>query len=148
MTTTYRHRQVGRSVLIAAAALAAFGIGIGIALPAIPLVSLAFVVGCFALVIVLNLMICTLTTEVSASELHWWFGPGIWRKRIALSDIVRVTPVRLAWWYGAGIKYTGRAWVYLVSPGQGVELTLASGSVIRIGTDDPQGLIAALGKQT
>src|SRR6266446_6803882 len=89
----------------------------------------------FAFVAVVHWLLCSMTVEVSGQELRWYFGRGFWRKRIVLSDIARVERVRLPWWYGIGIKYTPRAWVYLVSPGDGVEVHTVSGETVRIGTD-------------
>ena len=64
--------------------------------------------------------------------------------RIALADIARVKRVRLPWWYGIGIKYTPRAWTYLVAPGEGIEVETTSSKTVRIGTDDAERLMGAL----
>src|SRR5437588_5595775 len=91
-----------------------------------PPLMLAVFAATVALVIVVHYLLSSLTVEISARELSWYFGPGVWRKRIALSDIARIARVRLPWWYGIGIKYTPRAWVYLVAPGEGIEVVLAN----------------------
>lgn len=77
-------------------------------------------------------------------EVSWYFGLGFWKKRILRSDIARVRRVRLPWWYGIGIKRAPQGWVYLVSPGDGVEVARANGEVVQIGTDDAEGLMTAL----
>jgi len=107
-------------------------------------VLLAVIAPIFGLLAVVHWLLYSMTVEVSGQELRWYFGPGFWRKRIALSDIARVERVRLPWWYGIGIKYTPRAWVYLVSPGDGVEVHTVSGETVRIGTDDAEQLAGAL----
>ena len=78
------------------------------------------------------------------TNLRWHFGPSVGRKQIALASIARVERVRLPWWYGIGIKYIPGGWVYLVAPGQGVEIIAADSRTVRLGTDDPDGLANVL----
>jgi len=146
MPTSYRHRQFGRPavvslIVVTALLFVVFFFAVG---PR-PLM-LALLAPVLAIVIVVHYVASSLTVEVSERELSWYFGPGFWRKRIARPDIAAVTRVRLPWWYGIGIKYTPRAWVYLVAPGDGVEVALTNGEAFRIGTDDASGLVAALSK--
>jgi hypothetical protein len=39
----------------------------------------------------------SLTVEVSGTEIRWYFGPGLWDYRVALSDIEGVRIVRNTW---------------------------------------------------
>jgi hypothetical protein len=64
--------------------------------------------------------------------------------RLSLSEIESVSPVRNRWWNGWGIRTAPGFRLYNVSGFDAVELRLKSGEVQRIGTDDPQGLAAAL----
>jgi hypothetical protein len=114
---------------------------------ALPIVA-AVVTASVLLAVAVHLAMLSLTVTVSDGELSWYFGPGFWKKRMRLADITRVRPVRLPWWYGIGIKYTPQAWIYLVTPGDGVEIALANGKAVQIGTDDAKGLIAALTRPT
>jgi hypothetical protein len=114
---------------------------------ALPIVA-AVVTASVLLAVAVHLAMLSLTVTVSDGELSWYFGPGFWTKRIRLADITRVRPIRLPWWYGIGIKYTPQAWIYLVTPGDGVEIALANGTAVQIGTDDAKGLIAALTRPT
>jgi hypothetical protein len=52
--------------------------------------------------------------------------------------------VRNHWWNGFGIRMTTGFRLYNVSGLDAVELRLRSNETRRIGTDDPQGLAAAL----
>lgn len=143
----YRHRQVSRVVIGSMIVLTLFFAAIALTLPR--LTDLGFDVvfgGAFALAAIAHLLISTLTVEVSERELSWFFMLGFWRNRIALADIVRVSEVRIPWWYGIGIKYTPRAWVYVIAPGAGIEIVARHGDAVWIGTDDPQGLAAALAR--
>jgi len=86
----------------------------------------------------------SLTVEVADDELVWFFGPGVWRKRIARRDIASVEAVRNPWWYGFGIHRTPRGWLYNVGGRDAVEIALVTGRTLRIGTDEPDALLAAL----
>jgi hypothetical protein len=102
------------------------------------LVLFAVLAPILAFIAVVHWLLYSMTVEVSGQ------GPGFWRKRIILSDIACVERVRLPWWYGIGIKYTPRAWVYLVAPGEGIEIRTVNGKTVRIGSDDAERLMGAL----
>ena len=85
-----------------------------------------------------------LTVEVDVTHLNFRFGVGLFRKRIALANIVAVQPVQNAWWDGWGIRYTRNGWLYNVSGWEAVEITLASGKRLRLGTDEPDRLVRVL----
>jgi hypothetical protein len=94
--------------------------------------------------IAIALVFSSLTVEVNGKELRWYFGPGFWTYRLALDEIETVAAVRNHWWNGFGIRMRPGFRLYNVSGLDAVELRLRSGDVRRIGTDDPQGLSAAL----
>jgi hypothetical protein len=142
----YHHRQVSRPVVVSCIAVTAMlTVLFFYAGHAQPLL-VAIFAAALALEIVVHYLLSSLTVEVSAHDLSWYFGPGFWRKRIARSAIARVARVPVPWWYGIGIKYTPRAWVYLVAPGEGIEVALTNGEAVLIGTDDADNLAAALTK--
>ena len=72
------------------------------------------------------------------------FGLGIIRKRMRLAEIVECEPIRIRWWYGWGIHLTPRGWLYNVSGFDAVAITLRDGGKFALGTNDPNGLTAAL----
>jgi hypothetical protein len=148
--TKYRHRQFSRPILVSWIAMTAM-LGVSFFYISRDLNDPVLVMTMFAGIVletVGHYVLSSLTVEVSASELSWYFGPGFWRKRIARSTIAQVTPTRLPWWYGIGIKYTPDAWVYLVAPGNGVTVMTTNGKAVRIGTDDVKGLMAALNRDS
>jgi hypothetical protein len=68
------------------------------------------------------------------------FGP-----RLPLDAIKQVTVVRNHWWNGWGIRIGPGLRLYNVSGLDAVELSIGAEDVRRrIGTDDPEGLAAAL----
>ena len=85
-----------------------------------------------------------LTVIVEGDQLRLYFGRGWPRKAIRLRDVVSVSPVRNAWWYGLGIRWIPRGTLWNVWGLDAVELQLASGRVFRVGTDDVEGLVAAI----
>jgi len=86
----------------------------------------------------------SLTIEVNDRELSSYFGPGFWRRRVPLGDIVSVERTTSSALEGWGIRITTRGMLYNVAGRDAVEVTLATGRRFRLGTDDPDGLVAAL----
>jgi hypothetical protein len=105
---------------------------------------LAVIAPIIAIVGVLHWIVYSMTIEISENGLCWYFGPSVWKKRILLEDIARVQRIRIPWWYGIGIKYTPRAWVYLVASGDGVEIQTINNEIVRLGTDDVDRLMGLM----
>ena len=134
----YHHTQRGILIVVACLALALLNAAIvwrsGQWSAAIILITL----------IAVALVFSSLTVEINGKELRWYFGPGFWTYRLPLDEIETVAAVRNHWWNGFGIRMRPGFRLYNVSGLDAVELRLKSGDVRRIGTDDPQGLAAAL----
>jgi len=93
---------------------------------------------------ILAWLFSSLTVIVNDSEVRWYFGPGAWNYRMALTDIESARAVRNSWLNGFGVRMGPGFRLYNVSGLDAIELKLKDGSVRRIGTDDPAGLAAAL----
>ncbi|MGD9651905.1 MAG: hypothetical protein AB7I96_06055 [Candidatus Dadabacteria bacterium] len=91
------------------------------------------------------LLFSILTVEVDGEEVSVRFGVGLIRKRFPLSEIESHSAVRNPWYYGWGLRRTPIGWLYNVSGLEAVEITMKDGRKVRIGTDDPAGLDAAIG---
>ncbi len=136
----YRNTQVGWAVLaplavaLVVVGLAAVSSAEGAFGAAVPLVILAFVA----------LLFVSLTTEVDEQALRLRFGIGLVRRNIALADIASWERVRNPWYLGWGIRNYGRGLLYNVAGLDAVEVHLHNGSQLRVGTNDPDGLCAAL----
>jgi hypothetical protein len=136
----YRHSQAGtltRWSLGCGVALVALALLGNPAQPPIALVVLAILLSCL-------LVFHSLTISVSADAVVMAFGPGWIRRSVPLSSIRAVRPVQNPWWYGWGIRMTPHGWLWNVSGLQAIELELHDGSRLRIGTDEPQRLQAAI----
>lgn len=144
----YKHTQTGRLVLL---------VFVWFVLLAALVVWLAddeageatFVMGISAL-IVLSVVYWfnRLTVRVNGGEIHVSFGPG-WPRRVFRShEIVGIRQVRNKWYYGLGVRGIPGGWMFNVWGLDAVELDLASGKKFRIGTDEPEDLLAALSAHT
>jgi len=136
---TYLHTQIGWVLLAALAA------GAGVVVFATSKTgwsTAASVV--LTLLIVVAVLFCTLTVRINGGLLECRYGPGLICKYIPLATIRGVRTVRTAWYQGWGIRLTSDGWLFNVSGLDAVEIELADGKRIRVGTDEPQVLAAAI----
>lgn len=134
----YKHRQVGWIVLVLAIPIILI-LGFWTALTAVPYAALTSI----ALLIII-ILFSTLTVEGDSEALRFYFGPGIIRKRMPYATIKSAQKVRNHWFFGWGIRWYGPGWLYNVSGLDAVELVLSNGTKLRIGTDEPDQLVAFL----
>ncbi len=92
----------------------------------------------------ITLAFSRLTVTVDTSEVATAFGIGWPKHTEEIAEIVAVRTVRNKWIYGWGIRRLPGGWMYNVWGLDAVQLDLSSGKTFRIGTDDPEGLLAAL----
>ena len=143
----YRHLQLGRA--------AAFAIVWGLAI-AIALVGLADDRGkaslpaaiIFVAVAAVAIVFSRLTVTVDSGAVTAAFGWGWPKRKIETSQITALRRVRNAWYHGWGMRWIPGGWMYNIWGLDAVELDLASGRKFRIGTDEPDALIAALTSHT
>ena len=139
MRKVYSHKQPGAAILwviglVLVVLLVIFG-------PAAAHPALLLVLGFLVLVAV---MFSSLTVEITASSLVFWFGPGVLRKQVPLAEITGVEVVRNPWYWGLGWRFTPRGVLYNVSGLDAVEITRRDGSRFRLGTDQPERLARTL----
>jgi hypothetical protein len=137
MSTQYRHSQPGYLSIVLSVILIGVG-AIAYACGPYSLGILLFTIGIFCLVFSYKL-----TVEIGDGFLRFWFGPGIFSKRIPLEQIAYCQPFK-GIIYGWGIRVTGDGWLYNVSGMKAVTIVLKSGKKMHIGTDEPQRLIEAI----
>jgi hypothetical protein len=136
--TPYRHTQVGY-VTLAATTAAAIGFGSLAVRHHHPEIWIGV-----AFLVLLDVLFSSLTIEVADGELRSHFGPGFWRKRFALADIDSAERASILPVEGWGIRFTTRGMLYDVAGTRAVEVRLRSGERFRLGTDEPEKLIAAI----
>jgi hypothetical protein len=139
MGSIYRHTQTGQlmswAIVLTAIGLFIAGHVAGKGILFLPIAAILGGVGW---------IFSSLTVEVTATELIWFFGPGFWRKSIERDEIVSATPVRNKWWWGWGIHLTPRGWLYNVTGLEGVEIALSNERTLRVGSDEALALANAL----
>lgn len=86
-----------------------------------------------------------LTIKVDSETIRWGFGPGLFGQTLQLADIIEAKPVENSFRHGIGLRITHDGWVYTVSGFSAVQLTMKDGSQYRLGTNDQEGLLSALG---
>lgn len=86
----------------------------------------------------------SLHVEIDADSLRWYFGRGVPKFSIPLHEIREARVVKNHWVYGLGIHFTPSGWLYNVSGLRAVEVTRLNGRRLRIGTDEPDALLAAI----
>lgn len=96
-----------------------------------------------ALIAAALVLMHSLTVTIDRRELTAHLGPGAIRRSVLLADIRHVRFVRSPWYSGWGLRITTRGPLWRVSGLDAVKLSLNKGRWL-IGTDDPEGLMAAL----
>ena len=137
---SYTHTQRGMVLLTVFALIAGGLVLLGARNPGFPPI-----LGTTAVVLaVVASLFGSLTVAVSRERLSLRFGIGLIRKSFPIADIRSVEVVRNRWYYGWGIRYTPHGWLFNVSGLDAVEIALGNGRKYRVGTDEPQALLAAI----
>ena len=90
----------------------------------------------------------TVTVEVARERVIVWFGLPIDRVAIPVEHITRCQEVEIPAWRKTGLRLSTDAsrWLFGSMSPAGVELQLADGRSVTIGTDKPEELHAAISK--
>lgn len=140
---TYQHTQTGHLAFIVFLMVTVVLVAIlpwseGSTVGLLVIVAFLVVVG----VVLANFNRLTVTVDDDVIDLRFRWG---WpHKRIARGEVHNVTEVRNKWWYGFGVRLTPYGWLYNVWGLDAVQLDLTTGGSVRIGTDQPADLAAAL----
>jgi hypothetical protein len=84
------------------------------------------------------------TIEVTGQAIKFWFGIGIVRTTIPLSEVQDAKEIENPWYYFWGVKSIPGGWWWAIAPGPGVELTLKNGRLVQLGSNQPQQLCQAI----
>lgn len=98
----------------------------------------------FLLVCVSAWTFSSLTISVDEHSVRWKFGPGTIRGHLDIADIESVGVTRTSMLEGWGIRFTRRGLLYNVAGYDAVYILKHSGRGIRLGTDEPHALVAAI----
>jgi hypothetical protein len=142
----YRHEQTGRIyiALLGFAAVACFAFAISIRTTSYAgAVASLFI---FAFITLTCIAFARLSIDVEPSGLRWGMTFGIPGGFIPMEEIVSVDIIPVSFWYGIGVHLTLRGWVWNVALGRGVQIHRCAGMPIVLGTDEPEALVAAIGR--
>ncbi len=135
----YRHVQAGWLTALA------IGLSVMMIVAVVVVAGFHWVMLVPAVVLALTLLTFSfMTVTVDERAVTVKMGIGLVQQRIPLSDIVHFRAVRNPWYYGWGVRMYGGGKLYNVSGFDAVELLLATGRGVRIGTDEPAALVSAL----
>ena len=104
-----------------------------------------FLLPCAALFVFLSACFGWLQVRDEGEHLAIRYGPlPVFRRKLPYSGMLGVEPARSDWLDGGGVHYVpGRGWIYNLWGRDCVRIQLR-GLPIRVGTDDPEGLLAFL----
>jgi hypothetical protein len=140
--TLYKHRQIGVATMVTLGvdALVCLALSLAVSAPhaRMTLLTIAGILG------ICTVLFCTLTVELSQDSLSWHFGPGILRKKVAITEVKDAAVTKIRFIHGWGVHLTGRGWLYNVSGFHAVEIALKSGKSFLLGSDEPEQLCSAI----
>lgn len=102
----------------------------------------------FSLLVWALLLMSSLTVTIDDQYLSVRFGPGVFFKKFALSDITGIGPKFTTYIWGWGIRWYISGWLYNIAGFKSVEIILKNGKKRRIGTDEPEQLAQAIRQAT
>ena len=135
-TIVYQNRQYGRTTLLVFLVTALFLI---VVFGLVTEWHLALLIP-FAILAGAAVIFGSLTVVVDQDNLKWYFGPGLWKYRLPLKEIVDAKPVTNKWWYGWGVRVTPHGWLFNVDGLDAVEITTDDGVKRRLGTNQAEAL--------
>jgi phosphotransferase system glucose/maltose/N-acetylglucosamine-specific IIC component len=93
------------------------------------------------------LLFSRLEVTVSGGRIVTAFGFGRPHREVDLADVTAVRQVRNTWIQGWGTRKITGGWMYNVWGLDAVEVEISSDKVFRIGTNDPENLLATISLQ-
>jgi hypothetical protein len=148
--TSYKHTQVGYLMLVVTLAVLALFAWAQITAraepPSVDSGTNFAITSIMVLILLILASFATLTVSIDGNYLRIKFGFGIFRKRLAVSEIASVERVKNRWYYGWGIRLWlwPKMWIYNISGFDAVEIITRNGKRYRIGTDTPLELETAI----
>jgi hypothetical protein len=139
---TYRHTQIGWAMILILGCVIAL-----LAWTASWSDGQPVVLSVLGLMVVILILFVSQTVMVDGGSVQIRVGPGLLRRRIALSDIESVDQIRLPWWavtYGIRMSLNGKRQLWRVSGSEAVDLTLSGERRLLITTDEPDILASVI----
>lgn len=144
MSELYRHTQTGWTIIALIGAAIVVEVVIAAALASENTVALALSGAVAAVLAVVLTLFSTLTVTVDVTAVRLSFGLGVLRREVSLDQVVSARAVKNSWLAGWGVRVIPHGRLYNVGGFDAVELELDNGRVVRVGTDEPDALLAAV----
>ena len=144
MSELYRHTQTGWTIIALVGAAIVVEVVIAAALASENTVALALSGAVAAVLAVVLALFSTLTVSVDDAAVRLSFGLGVLRREVPLDEVVAARAVKNSWIAGWGVRVIPHGRLYNVGGFDAVELQLDGGRVVRVGTDEPAALLAAV----
>ena len=144
MKERYRHTQVAWTLIVLAVAVVLAELTLVAFSAPQSTLALALAGALVAVLAVTLALFSTLTVVVDDRTVSLSFGFGALRREVVLADIAAARKVRNHWYDGWGVRVIPRGRLYTVGGLDAVELEMDIGRVVRIGTDQPDALLAAV----
>lgn len=144
MNERYRHTQTAWMLIVVIVAVVLAELTIATFSAPQDTLSLALSGAVVAVAAVMLALFSTLTVMVDDLAVSVWFGLGTLRREVMLAEVIAARRVRNSWHAGWGVRAIPGGRLYNVGGRDAVELELDSGRVVRVGTDQPDALLAAL----
>jgi len=138
----YEHTQIGTFLRCALGSIASFLFVLFAATMPQEAMPYCFIVP--LLLVCFLLLFHSQTVSVSRNDISLRFGIGLIRTSFAVVDIESATIYRCRWYEKMGIQKIWHGWSYRVSGRDAIELRYKDGHKYRIGTDEPEKLLAAI----
>ena len=138
----YKHRQIGWVIIVV------FALALTMIFSFEPPIwkSTAGLIVTF-IVIFAGFLFSSLKVQEFEDYLKISFGPGLIWKKFPFRDIDSCYNVRRQWIYGFGIRMIKGGWLFNVSGTQAVEVMMKNYRIYRIGTNEPEKLLAVIQKK-
>ncbi|NCT54513.1 hypothetical protein GW758_00970 [Candidatus Falkowbacteria bacterium] len=146
---SYKHTQIGYRMLFTLIALVFFYTQLFKIIS--PEISSNFIIiAIFYIAALIFASFITLKVTIDESYLRIKFGYGVFSKKFSIKEIASVESVRNRWYHGWGVRlwFFPYMWIYNVSGFDAVEITMNSGRIYRIGTDESYKLEMAIKRAT
>lgn len=141
MAVSYKHTQVGYMILVPVLiVLIVLGYIFTVLLPAFQWAGYITII----ILLVALVLFASLAVIIDDALLEIRFGIGLIRRKFSLEEFDLVGVVKSPWYYGWGIRIIPNGRLYNVSGSYAVELRRNDGTVVRIGSDEPEKLEEAI----
>ena len=139
---SYRHTQIGWAMILILGCVIAL-----LAWTASWSDGQPVVLTVLGLMVVILILFVSQTVIVDDEAVQVRVGPGLLRRRVALTEIESVDRLRLPWWavtYGIRMSLSGKRQLWRVSGSEAVDLTLAGERRLLITTNEPDVLASVI----